>query len=200
MLNVCSGPFVARLVLVLALLAAGGCGFSRSGGPARLQSLQNANALEASLPTRIYAARDADTADIYMTDLPSSVWESGADVSDMSGTLVHVRMFIRPRAGRTPIADTASTATIRVMVLAKGEIGVYGGGGFFVNSGNPGKERFRGGVRDAALRLVSSTSGFVDRLGACAFTGEVSGSRDPAAAEAIERALTALIAETTPIE
>jgi hypothetical protein len=200
MLNVCSGAFVARSVLVLALLAASGCGFSRSGGPARLQSLQNANALEASLPTRVYAARDADTADLYMTDLPSSVWESGADVSDMSGTLVHVRMFIRPRAGRTPIADTASTATIRVMVLAKGEIGVYGGGGFFVNSGNPGKERFRGGVRDAALRLVSATSGFVDRLGACAFTGEVSGKLDPASAEAIERALTALIAETTPIE
>jgi hypothetical protein len=197
MLNVRSGALLAVSMLVL---GGPGCGFSRSGGPARLQSLQNTNSLQSPLPTRVYAAADADTADVYMTDLPSSVWEAGADVSDLSGTLVHVRMFIRPRAGRTPIADTASTATIRVMVLAKGEIGVYGGGGFFVNSGNPGKERFRGGVRDASLRLVSATSGFVDRLGVSAFTGEVSGQQDSQAAAAMERALTALIAETTPIE
>jgi hypothetical protein len=197
MLNVRSGALLAMTTLVL---AGSGCGFSRSGGPARLQSLQNTNSLQATLPTRIYTAADPDTADVYMTDLPSSVWEAGADVSDLSGTLVHVRMFIRPRAGRTPIADTASTATIRVMVLAKGEIGVYGGGGFFVNSGNPGKERFRGGVRDASLRLVSATGGFVDRLGVSAFTGEVSGVQDAQTAAAIERALTAIIAETTPIE
>ncbi len=186
-------------MLVLACVL-GGCGFSRSGGPARLQSLQNNGALQSPLPTRVYTARDADSVDIYMTDLPSSVWNAGADVSDMSGVLVHVHMFIRPRAGRTPIADTASTATIRVLVLAQGEIGVYGGGGFFVNSGNPGKERFRGGVRDASLRLVSATGGFVDRLGACAFTGEVSGTLDTETANAIDRAMRALIAETTSLE
>jgi hypothetical protein len=191
---------IAASILLAFLLTLPACGFSRSGGDARLQSLQNSNQLRASLPTRVYTAPDADTADIYMTDLPDSVWTAGADVSDMTGTLIHVHMFIRPRAGRTPIADTASTATIRCMVLAKGEIGVYAGGGFFVNADETGEKTFRAGVRDATLRLMSATGGFNDRLGVCSFSGEVSGKHDQPTAAAIAWAMGALLAETTPVE
>src|SRR4051812_41186350 len=112
----------------------GGCGVFSPGGTARLQSQKTGAVLATGdLRTRVYTSQDPDTADVYMTDLPESVWNGGADVSDMSGVIVHVHMFMRPKAGSTPIEETASTAVIRCVVLAKGEIGVYGGGGFFVN-------------------------------------------------------------------
>jgi hypothetical protein len=181
--------------LLLALVVGPGCGIISSGGTARLTSLESGSALTAELPTRVYTSLDADTADIYMTDLPPSVWNAGADVSDMSGVLLHVHMFLRPKAGHTPIEDTANTAVIRCMVLAKGEIGLYGGGGFFVNSGNPGGSTFGGSVRKSTLRLVGATAGFQDRLGPCSFAGSVSGKKDPKTAADIERAARALAAE-----
>ena len=166
----------------------------------RLQSVEGKGELRFNLPPRVYTGRDADTVDVYMTDLPDTVWTAGADVSDMEGVLVHVHMFIRPKAGRTPIADTASTSTIRCIVLATGEIGVYAGGGFFVNSSEVGKQTFTGDVRNATLRLMSATGGFNDRLGVSMFSGAVSGKLDNATAEAMDRAMRALIAETTPIK
>jgi hypothetical protein len=155
--------------------------------------------LAPKLPTRVYFNDDQDSADFYMTDLPASVWNGGADVSDMAGMIVQVHMFLRPKAGRTPIADTASTSVIRCVVLAKGEIGVYGGGGFFVNDGQPGEKTFEGSVRNGSLRLVSATEGFVDRLGPCSFAGAVSGKRDQKTADEMERAVRALVAETKEV-
>jgi hypothetical protein len=177
-----------------------GCGIGHAGGDARLASMTGPGELRLDLPTRVYTSRDADTVDIYMTDLPESVWIGGADVSDMAGTILHVHMFIRPKAGRTPIADTASTATLRCMVLAKGEIGVYGGGGFFVDGADVGDKEFHGSVRNATLRLVSATAGFNDRLGVAAFSGSVSGRLDGETAGAMERAMRALANETRAVE
>lgn len=181
-------------------LACGGCGIWSSGGSARLKSSLNGSTLSTNLPSRVYADQGLDSADMYMTDLPASVWTAGADVSNMSGVLVHVHMFLRPKAGKTPIEDTASTAVIRYVILAKGEIGVYGGGGFFVNDGTPGDSKFSGGVRNGSMRLVSATSGFVDRLGPCTFAGTISGKKDAKTAEEMERAMRALIGETKAVE
>ncbi len=173
---------------------------SRSGGAATLRSVDDSAVLTARLPTRVYSFQDSETVDVFMTDLPASVWSGGADVSEMSGIMVQLHMFIRPKAGSTPIADTATTATIRCLVLARGELGLYGGGGFFVNGDKPGEAKFRGGIRDATMRLLSATGGFEDRLGSCLFSGEVSGSHDEATAEQMRRAMRALIGETAPIE
>jgi len=178
----------------------GGCGIGRGGGEARLASINGPGQLRLDLPTRVYTTRDADTVDIYMTDLPASVWNGGADVSDMAGTIVHLHMFIRPKAGRTPIADTASTATLRCMVLARGEIGVYGGGGFFVDGADVGDKVFDGSVRDATMRLVSATGGFNDRLGVAVFSGSVSGKLDEKTAGEMERAMRVLANETRAVE
>jgi hypothetical protein len=176
-----------------------GCGIMTTGGQARLTSMESGAVLAPDLPTRVYVSQDQDSADFYMTDLPASVWNGGADVSDMAGMFVQVHMFLRPKAGRTPIADTASTAVIRCVVLAKGEIGVYGGGGFFVNDGQPGEKTFEGSVRNGSLRLVSATEGFVDRLGPCSFAGAVSGKKDQKTADEMERAVRALVADTKAV-
>jgi hypothetical protein len=187
----------AMLVGVCVVLP--GCGIAGSSGKARLKSMETGSVLAADLTTRVYRSDDPDTADFYLTDLPSSVWNAGADVSDMSGVLIHIHMFLRPKAGHTPIEDTASTAVVRCLVLAKGEIGVYGGGGFFVNDGTPGGKSFGGSVRNASLRLVRHTDGFVDRLGPCTFAGSVSGKQDLDTAMLIDRAGRALAAEAKPV-
>ena len=188
------------MLAALLLMTIGGCGIGSAGGSPRLRSLETGAVLTGDLPTRVYVSQDEDSADFYMTNLPESVWNSGADVSDMSGMIVHVHMFLRPKAGRTPIEDTASTSVVRVIVLAKGEIGVYGGGGFFVNDGRPGGKNYSGSVRNGTLRLVSATGGFQDRLGPSAFAGEVSGKKGAETAAAMARAINALVAETKAVE
>jgi hypothetical protein len=203
-----TGKAMARIswwrngVLLVAALAmwVGGCGITPSTGSARIQSIEHRSVLAADLPVRVYSFKGLDSADVYMTDLPPQVWNAGADVSEMSGLLVHVHMFVRPEAGHTPIENTASTAIIRCVVLAKGEIGVYGGAGFFVNDDTPGDKTFGGGVHNGTVRLLSATGGFVDRLGPSTFSGAVSGNQDQATAEAMERAEKALIEETKPVE
>jgi len=182
-----------------AILVAAGCGPGRRGGSASLRSTQTGDELSASLPTRVYTPGDSNTADLYLTDLPPEVWTSGADVSDMAGMIVHVHMFIRPRAGRTPIESTASTASVRVLVLARGEIGVYGGGGFFLHSGDVGDATFGGSLSGGTLRLVHATPGFDDRLGPSKLTGAFSGRRDAETSRALARALRTLIAESEPV-
>jgi hypothetical protein len=187
---------VVGVVGVMGVLS--GCGIWSKGGSPRLQSLESGAVLTADLNKRVYVSQDTESADFYMTDLPESVWNGGADVSDMAGMIVHVHMFLRPKAGHTPIEDTASTSVIRCVVLAKGEIGVYGGGGFFVNSGAPGGKSYGGSVRNGTLHLVSATAGFKDRLGPCSFVGSVSGKRDAETCAAMARAINALVAETSP--
>jgi hypothetical protein len=177
-----------------------GCGTFGGGGTTRLRSLENGSEMTADLPARVYKSQGNDNADFFMTDLPESVWNGGADVSEVSGIILQVHMFLRPKAGRTPIADTASTCVVRCVVLAKGEIGVYGGGGFFVNSGLPGGETFGGSVRNGTLRLMSATGGFQDRLGPCSVAGAISGKKDEKTAGAMWRAMNALVGETKAVE
>lgn len=196
-----AGKVAGTLSPFLAAAWLSGCGvILTSGGDATLEAADAHARLKTKLPMRVYRPWDSETADVYMTDLPPEVWNGGADVSNMTGVLVHLHMFIRPKAGRTPIADTATTATIRCLVLAKGEIGIYGGGGFYVNGDEPGDERFDGSVRAASLRLIRATGGFEDRLGSVVFSGEVSGKRDDETAGQMDQALRALAAETQDLE
>jgi len=120
--------------------------------------------LEASLPTRVYAWFDDNTADIYLTDLASAALAS-PELGAGDGNLIHIHMFLNPQAGMTPIADTACSVTVRHAVFTKGRVGIYGGGGFLNPGGTPGEPTFGGEVRDATVRLLSSTAGFEDKLG-----------------------------------
>jgi hypothetical protein len=199
---ICSATLPLRfytLVLLLVAVVWPGCTALGGGGRAQVRSLASGATLAADLPTRVYTSADSSTADFYMTDLPEAVWTQGADLSNLSGTLMHVHMFIAPKAGETPIADTASTSIVRCVVLARGEVGVYGGGGFFINGGKPGGKNFSGSVWQGTLRLVSATPAFVDRLGPSSFSGSFSARRDEGTAAAIERAMRTMMSVTKPL-
>lgn len=173
---------------------------SVGGDGAELTSLQNGNSLSISATTRVYGFEDRHRADFYLTDLPEEVWKSGADASNLNGTMVHVAMFVTPKAGRTPIAVDANSAIVRVLVLSNGQVGLYGGGGFFTRSGAPGMESVGGSVTDGTVRLVRATPGFNDLLGPSTFNCGFTTVLDAEQAAQMDRAFNALSAVGVPIE
>lgn len=186
---------------VAAMGLVAGCGVMASPGAMRVTSRGQERAeLPLTLPTRVYDSTDANTADFYLSDLPREVWMGGADASSMTGVMVHVHMFVAPKAGRTPIETTASSATVRVLVLSNGELGVYGGGGFFSKSGTAGQKTFGGGLREGTVKLIRATAGFDDRLGPAFFSGSINAERNPDEVAAMRRAFNYLASFGTPAE
>ncbi|MCW5775929.1 MAG: hypothetical protein KIS87_05790 [Phycisphaeraceae bacterium] len=197
------GLGTARALTVACVLLASltaGCGGRTvlGGGSVRVESIDEGTALRPTLRLRAYQAHDKNTADIYLTDLTPEQLEPTVDPTTLAGSIVHVHMFIRPRPGRTPIEGTASTAAIRHVVLANGEVGVYSGGGFMLPSGNAGDGRFGGRISRASLKLTRATDGFNDLLGAAEFSGSISAPLDDAMAAKIEALLEEAAAQTRP--
>jgi hypothetical protein len=191
---------ILALIVTLVLFTAPGCGVLGGGGPARLATRGGGGAVfTADLPTRVYTSTDRNSADFYLTDLPAAVWMGGADVSTIDGVMIHVHMFLAPKAGRTPISADASTCVIRVLVLSNGELGVYGGGGFLAHAGGAGGQTFGGSVARASVRLTRATPGFEDPLGPASFAGTVAATRDEKQATLMGRAFGAIVAYTEPV-
>jgi hypothetical protein len=185
------------VLLTLSVVGPGCAGGAFSaGGGAELTSAAHEHRLNAKLTTIVYEpSRDGGAVDYYLSDLPPEVWRRGGDVSGHSGNLIHIHLFIAPRAGSTPIATAASSATVRWLVLARGSVGVYGGGGFCRESGDPGDRSLGGSIREASLRLLRLSPGFEDRLGAGQMSASFSARLDPAEAGLMARALSALTAQ-----
>jgi hypothetical protein len=176
-----------------------GCG--GVGGAVRIQSApgttqpgETARLLRPALTTLVYHALDSQTADIYMTDLHPDELDPRNDLAGVAGHLIHVNMFIVPRAGSTPIEKTAVTAVIRHVVIARGQVGVYGGGGFMFTRGKPGDSTFGGSVDRATMRFLAGTEGFADLLGPAEFSGSFSARLDPASAQLLAQRFRDLIA------
>jgi hypothetical protein len=153
-------PLLALLMPFLASLQ--GCTY---GGSTRLVSLDQSGKLEPHLPTLVYTPSGDTGADVYLTNLPRDALARGADLTGVSGHLIHVNMFLTPRPGRTPIDAAASNASIRWIVIADGEVGIYTGGGFVLPSAPPGNSSFGATVKRASLEIGIHTARFVDPLG-----------------------------------
>lgn len=182
---------------VLAAATLGGCGAGTSG--LRMQGVRTAGELIFDPPLTVYRFADRNTADVYMTDLARELLDAEADLSGVSGQFTHIHLFVSPEAGKTPIADEASSATIRHVVIADGEVGVYGGGGFLFPRRRPGREVFRGSIEGATLRLVAKSPGFYDALGAVTMDATVRAPLDEPMADALAQRLSSLLARTSPI-
>jgi hypothetical protein len=183
-------PRLLTLLSALALTAAcGGCGdMLLWGGPsAELAVVSNKShaTLKPTFTTAVYRAADLETIDVFLTDLPLARLEDGADKLDgLSGSVVHIAVFLQPTAGKTPIDPTACSGSIRQFVLADGAAGVYGGGAF-VSTAEPGKETLSGTVRGGTVRLIRATADFNDLLGPSTVEGAFTARFDEAACRAI---------------
>jgi hypothetical protein len=142
-----------------------------------VNAVEGETALRPDLPHRLYRYVDENTADVILTDLSLEdlTREAGPPAT---GTIAHVQLFIRPRPGRTPIAQAACSATVRYAVLARGQVGVYGGAGFLLPESAPGGGLFGGSMARAPMRLVRATDLFVDRLGAAEVSVSFTARRD----------------------
>ncbi len=185
--------FACRSLSALALIIAGvivfaGCAgrsLNRPLGGLAARSADGSRTLRPIISTAVYMPDDVAAAEIYLTDLPvARLSEPSDNLAGLSGSLVQVRMFLVPRAGSTPIQNTACNITMRHIVLSAAGaeelplIGVYGGGGFLLPEGKPGDKSISGSLSEVTLRLLSASGGFADLLGPAAASGRFSAKQD----------------------
>jgi len=174
-----------------------------SGGSGSVVSDSRGVELALDLPTRAAIVADANTADVYMTDLSPATLDliaRGEAGPEVSGTLVHVHIFLNPKPGKTPIESTAASATVRTIILARGQIGVYDGAGFVLPGRSLKKGAASGSIRDAQCRLSRATPGFEDLLGAARIDLSFGAKGDEAGANRIARVVRALSAGADPVD
>ncbi|MFT5423717.1 MAG: hypothetical protein ACI89L_001505 [Phycisphaerales bacterium] len=197
-----------RRIIPLALLALLVPGCTRLGlissANGSLVGADSAAVLSPDFRVLVFARSENDsTADLYFTDLSDEQIESYFDDSaawtQISGSIVHVHMFIKPYAGRTPIQSTAANASMRWAVLADGEIGVYTGAGFVFPGRTLLGSKISGSVRGATLRLTRATEGFHDPLGPSSLSMSFSAKKDADMAEGLSRRLDAAARRATKV-
>ncbi len=175
--------------LLIPLLALAGCSGSTS-----LSIRSDQAVIQPVVRTAVYRFVDPNTADVYLSDFsPDAIVDRLAGVEGEPGTVVHLHVFLAPKAGKTPIDFTASNATITCAVMSGQSMGVYGGGGFVLPSSSLGDSSLDARMRQATVRLVEPRDGFSDRLGNAWLEGDFSAQRDDELAGRISAELTRLL-------
>ncbi len=136
--------------------------------------------------------------DLFLTDLTLDQLDLATPFEELSGNIIHVQMFIRPRAGKTPIDSTATNATIRHVVLSSGAIGIYSGGGFMLPRSSKKADVFRAKMRNASLVLTDQTANFHDPLGPSTMSLSVRAPTDEALAALIAARLDQTLERIAP--
>lgn len=172
-------------MLPIGLTAVAAC-FSASCGvfgggltrEATLASAETGFVLNMAPRYQAYMSSDINTADFFLSDLPADAFADNADLSQFSGSLIQIHMFLAPKAGSTPIEFSATSATVRQVVFANGQMGMYSGGGFLLPSGTAGDRTFGGKIHSASMRMTARTPGFADKLGPAEFSSGLSVPKD----------------------
>ncbi len=178
-------------VLLMVAAGVGGCGVR---GDLAVRSMEHGGMISPTFTTIAYTARGVESADIYLTDLSPADLDPGTPLDSITGHLIHIHVFLIPKAGKTPIDRNASNVTVRHIVFVRGAIGMYAGGGFLLTQGRPGDATFGGSLRDATLKVVDMSPTFHDALGAGRMRGVVRAPLDEGAASRIASRLDDVIA------
>lgn len=192
---------LALALAAAACLIAGGC--NSTSANLTLRSTANPVELAPVFSTGVYYSADQHSADIYLSDLPlETISARNFDPATVTGSIVHINLFVLPKAGSTPIDPTACSASFRQAVMAGGQTGLYGGGGFVLPSSSPGDSSMRGSVLEITARLLRSTEAFDDRIGPSTMTGKFSAPKNESAARAVAQNFQRLVASlpTVPSE
>lgn len=184
-------PVLTIAVLFVATLLQGCSVFGPSvGGSAVITSIDQSKAMTPVFTTAAYSSTDSNTADIYLSDLPQERLMDPRDpLTDLSGSFVHIHVFLIPEPGATPIDATACNTTVRHLVLAgpvktlaaasdAPALGLYAGGGFLNPDSEIGDATFGGSITDVSHRLVREGPGFKDAIGGGLMNGSFSAARN----------------------
>jgi hypothetical protein len=156
---------------LMSLAALAGCS---AGGPSGTLLAESLGTSPVVLPreyvTAFYAVRNATETSFFLADVTLEEILSG---TVNRGNVVHIDLLWVPKAGSTPMDSSATNVSIRYVVFADGEVGVYGGAGFALPDGRAGAATMGLELRDASLTLLDATDGFVDLLSPARLTGRV---------------------------
>lgn len=186
---------IARAWTCLSILGMGLLGSCAPQGSLRLVSGTGNAQLPLQLRTAVHSQRPDGGIDFYLTDLPPERWHPQADLQGVSGTLAHVNAFLSSSGSGAPIA---SNATIRIVVLARGEAGVYVGGGAWRPGTTLDDDLARGQIRSGTLSLARATPAFRDALGPSTISGLLTAPRDERTAQILRARLLAILDATPP--
>jgi hypothetical protein len=146
--------------------------------------------LAASYATVVYAHDPEEDTTFMLTDIPIEDLLAGRAVD---GQVLHINLLWEPKAGTTPMDTDATNASVRHIVISSGEVGVYGGAGFVIPHGSPGRDTLTVALRDATVWLMDSTGGFLDPLSPARMTGTFTALHDPEGARRINRAISQIV-------
>lgn len=183
---------VACVAALLGLIALGAC----QRQTLDIRSREHDVVLRPAPVTAVYRYDDSNTMDIVVSDLPLTDLVQAIEAGNASGNVTHIHLFFRATPGQTALDPTASNSTIRHVVFASNEVGVYGGGGLLRISTDGGAPQMGATVRDATVRLLYASDGFIDRLGAAELSGAIRAERDDSGAMRVVNLLNRLYLQT----
>lgn len=172
------------LVLLLAGCASGG-GFAQKSTVQVQSRGMNSVILLANCSTIVCTSGFANEGEIWMTDIPIDELTQG---NSPDGQIIHLQLLWTPVAGKTPLASTSTNLAIKHIIIADGEVGVYGGGGYCWPKGSP-SSGMRLDIEEATIALQNrSSSRFIDLLTPATMTGELTSRPDAITARQIATA------------
>lgn len=72
---------------------------------------------------------------------------------------VHLRMFWKPRAGRTPLGGLSTNCVVRYIDFRHDSAAVYGGAGLLLPRSSPGAEQMKGLLKNVTINLADAGTG-----------------------------------------
>lgn len=198
--------FRALFMLLILASALGGCDVLRmnDGASQTLQAVSLGGdpvAIECKYATSIYSDQLSTDGSFYVSDVPVDQLLAG---DFQTGQVVHIEKLWHPKAGKTPLDRAATDISIRYIVFAEGEVGIYAGGGFATFKKHITSDRITVQVLDASLRLERSTDGFRDLLGPTEITGTLTAELNHANARKLHfllsQRVTDLLGESTLVD
>jgi hypothetical protein len=153
-----------------------GCQPTGTSGALRAES---AGAVAAVLPARfrtaVYHVNEFNVASFYLWDGDAEALLEGRH---SAGQFVHVEVLWTPIAGRTAVDQSALNCSVRHVIFANGEWGVYGGAGLARLSSSPGASSISVSIPEASLTLLESSASFADPLTPAYLTGRFTARLD----------------------
>lgn len=179
---------VSATVAVAALLC--GCAAPAGKGAIELRGQgRDPSMMEGRFPLAAYGIGPVQSS-VYMTDLPVDTLVSD---EPLTGQVVHVELLWKPIAGQTPMDSAATNASIRQIVFAGGEVGIYGGAGFVRIDGRFGGPKLSIEIVDASMSLLEATPGFVDVFSPATLSGSVVAVRSEERTLQVRRVVSQLV-------
>jgi hypothetical protein len=178
------------LALVPLLVVLSGCTTPLGGTVTTTGLGDRAVKLDSSFVTGHFALEPAQTT-VVLSSIP---YQSLAEGTASDGQFLHIEVLWRPKAGATAIDATSTNLSIRLVVLSKGEVGVYAGGGFgWIEDGTEADEGIGIDIVGSVLSLEEKTPGFIDLLSPATMLGEIGAVKDADRARAYRRAASQLV-------